>query len=67
MTKRRLTPAQVDVLSDGLRTALGQIEAGDLTASASMRYRIEGALVALDVVRGGEARELIERLSSGTL
>ena len=37
------------------------IEAGDINASAAMRYRVEGALVPLEVLRGAEVPAIIER------
>ena len=47
-----LSPAQVGALASDLRSVLGRIEAGDLVATTPMKYRIEGAVVALEVVQG---------------
>ncbi len=43
-------------LSSELRSMLDKIEAGDLEASTSMRYRIEGAVEMLDVALGRSTR-----------
>jgi hypothetical protein len=49
-----------------LRGVLGEIDAGRLSASAVFRARIEGAVVALDVVLGADAATVLDRLA-GTL
>ncbi len=47
-----LTHAQTGELRDQLAATLAAIEAGDLTATAATRHRIEGALAALSAVIG---------------
>jgi hypothetical protein len=46
-----------------LRGVLGEIDAGRLNASAVFRARIEGAVVALDVVLGADAATVLDRLA----
>jgi hypothetical protein len=46
-----------------LRGVLGEIDAGRLNASAVFRARIEGAVVALDVVLGADATTVLDRLA----
>jgi len=47
-----LTRGEVDTLADHFRSLLSMIEAGELDASTAMRYRLEGAIAALDVALG---------------
>jgi hypothetical protein len=49
---RPLTRAEVADLADRLRALLGQIDAGNLDATRAMRYRLEGAIAALDAALG---------------
>ena len=51
-----LTRKQITALAAELRTMLDKIEAGDLDATISMRHRIQGAVIALDVVLGRSSR-----------
>jgi hypothetical protein len=46
-----------------LRGVLGKINAGRLNASAVFRARIEGAVVALEVVLGADAATVLDRLA----
>jgi len=39
-------------MADSIATIIAQIESGELTATTSVRYRLEGALVALRAVLG---------------
>jgi len=61
---RPLSESQVEALADDLRAMLAKVDSGDLDASAAMRYRIEGAIAALDVVQG-RSRGLAAQLSEG--
>ena len=47
-----MTPDDITELADRLEHLLGLIDRGELTATATMRYRIEGAITALRVVQG---------------
>lgn len=49
-------------LADQLRRLLDAISAGDLAASAATQHRIEGAVVALDILAGKDPHELVSRL-----
>lgn len=49
---RPLSRAQTTALAEQLRRALVAIDAGELTASTATRYRLEGAVSALDAVLG---------------
>lgn len=57
-----LTRAEIDSLRAQLGALLDQIKSGELAASTPMVYRIEGALVALDVALGRSESELLENL-----
>jgi transcription elongation GreA/GreB family factor len=57
-----LTRKQITALAAELRTMLDKIEAGDLEATTSMRYRIEGAITALEVVLGKTSMDVFEEL-----
>ncbi len=52
---RALTRAEVASLAESVEALLNAVNRGELTASAAMRHRIEGALAALAVVQGGRA------------
>ena len=60
---RRLTTANVDALADDLRGLLAKIDADDLAATSATRYRIEGAIAALDVVAGRSTEEILRNLT----
>jgi len=47
-TPRPLTRAELADLAERLRELLVQVEEGTLAASTAMRYRLEGAVAALD-------------------
>ncbi len=51
-----------DGLTESLRRLLAAIEAGDLVASTATRYRIEGAVVALEALAGADPETIFERL-----
>ncbi|MCA1706007.1 MAG: hypothetical protein LC808_23215 [Actinobacteria bacterium] len=52
-------PAEVGSI---LRRMLEAIDAGELEATVTDRTRIEGAIVACEVLAGGDLSELVERL-----
>lgn len=54
-----------DVVSvcDSLRGVLGEIDAGRMDASTVFRARIEGAVVALEVVLGADVATVLDRLA----
>jgi hypothetical protein len=54
-----------DVVStcDSLRAVLAEIDAGRMDASVVLRARIEGAVVALDVVLGADVATVLDRLA----
>jgi len=51
-TSRPLTPPELSDLADRLRTMLAAVESGGLDATTAMRYRLEGALSALEMALG---------------
>ena len=51
----------VKALAETLEAVLASIDAGELTASASTRLRLEGAIVALEAVLG-DPSTLLDRL-----
>jgi len=57
-----MTGQQLADLADSLRALLARIDAGDLDSSAATRYRLEGAVVALDVVTGKASSEILGNL-----
>lgn len=59
MTKQTETAEDLSRLLVGL---LDAIESGEIAASTATRYRIEGAVVALDVLGGGDAASVLARL-----
>ena len=63
---RPLTKLELASLADQLRTLLGKIEGGTMEASTATRYRIEGAVAALDVALG-VASPLLADLTSRDL
>ncbi|WP_298207453.1 hypothetical protein [Ferrimicrobium sp.] len=54
--------SEVEKLAESVGAVLGAIESGELTSTPSMRYRLEGALVALHAVLG-DAADALEILS----
>jgi hypothetical protein len=44
-------------VADGLRALLADLEAGELSCSAAMRHRIEGAVLALEVIAAGPSND----------
>lgn len=52
-------------LADRLAALLAAIDSGELTASAATRYRLEGAVVALDVLNGEAPADILDRLGDG--
>lgn len=59
MTRPGLRADELSVLLAGV---LAAIDAGELAASAAARYRIEGAVVALDILGGADPAEVLARL-----
>jgi hypothetical protein len=57
---------RVTKLDEQLRAMLSRIDSGHLDASATLRARIEGALVALEIVLGADADTALERLNSSS-
>lgn len=55
----------IEQVAESLRRLLGQVAAGDLVASTPTRYRIEGAVAALDAITGGDPAALLARLTEG--
>lgn len=60
-TDRRCDPAE---LADMLRGLLATVNTGDVAATTTYRHRLEGAVVALELVAGGEVDEIVERLAA---
>lgn len=52
-------------LAARLAALLASIDSGEMTASAATRYRIEGAIVALDVLNGTDTADILDRLGDG--
>lgn len=59
MTDRGAQPDELSALLVGL---LAAIDSGEMSASAATRYRIEGAVAALDVLAGADSRTVLARL-----
>jgi hypothetical protein len=53
----------VVTVCDSLRAVLAEIDAGRMDASTVLRARIEGAVVALDVVLGADVATVLDRLA----
>lgn len=53
----------VVTMCDSLRAVLAEIDAGRMDASTVFRARIEGAVVALDVVLGVDVTAVLDRLA----
>jgi hypothetical protein len=47
-----LSAGELGALADSLRALLTLLDAGDLMVSAATRYRLEGAIAALDTALG---------------
>lgn len=47
----------------GLRIVLAAVDAGEMAASDTTRARLEGAVVALDLLAGHTVAEIVERLA----
>jgi hypothetical protein len=56
--------AAAEQLAALLRRVLDEIDTGQMDASAVFRARIEGAVVALDVVLGADAATVLDRLAA---
>ena len=48
-----MNQAELTAVADTLRRLLGAVEAGELTASAAMTYRLQGALIVIEALIGG--------------
>lgn len=57
-----MTRAETEALAASLAALLAKIDAGELTATPSLRYRLEGALVALRAVLGDASDALRDLL-----
>jgi hypothetical protein len=60
---RQLTRAEVAELAGRLHCLLAMIDTGRVTASSGMRYRLQGAVVALEAVLG-RSSPLLEAFDS---
>jgi hypothetical protein len=63
VSEELVTVLRAEQLAAMLRGVLGEIESGRMDASTVFRARIEGAVVALDVVLGTDAATVLERLA----
>ncbi len=52
MAEHPLTRGEIAELADRLRGLIAMVDNGEMTASTAMRYRLEGAVVALEVAVG---------------
>ncbi len=50
MPERPLTRREIGELADRLRGLIAMVDNGDMSASAAMKYRLEGAVAVLDAV-----------------
>jgi hypothetical protein len=62
---KRLTVTEVDALAEVVRATLARADSGELAATAPTTYRLQGALVALDAVRGVGTAEILQDLLGG--
>ncbi len=62
MKRSRVAPADLGEL---LADLLARVDAGELEVSTTARARIEGALVACEVLAGGSAESVVDRLTAG--
>ncbi len=60
--ENRMRRAEIEQLAEGIAALLSKIEGGEMVATPAMRYRLEGALVALRAVLG-DASDALEILS----
>lgn len=63
MSGPRVPAVDPVALAAQLRVVLGEIDAGRMVATMSTRARIEGAIVALDVVAGADPATIVNRLT----
>ena len=61
--ERPLSRRELAELADRLRGLLDMIEAGEMSATTAMTYRLEGAVVAVDAVLGRDA-SLLDSLNN---
>ena len=52
MARRVLTRQEMDDVADQLRNIVAAVDSGDLTAPRDLVVRLEGAILALDELRG---------------
>jgi hypothetical protein len=52
MAARPLTRGEISELADRLRGLIAMVDNGEMSASTAMRYRLQGAVVALEAVLG---------------
>jgi len=50
--ERPLTLREIGELADRLRGLIAMVDNGEMSASAAMKYRLEGAVAVLDAVLG---------------
>lgn len=58
----RTRPA-VQALAASIRSTLALIDAGSLSASTATTYRLQGAVVAVDSVLGGDQKDVLSSLT----
>lgn len=64
MSRRpEMKPELLTEIADQLRSLLDAINADELKASAATRYRIEGAIAALDAASGVDPAAIVESLT----
>ncbi|MDN5854539.1 MAG: hypothetical protein L0K86_17155 [Actinomycetia bacterium] len=64
MAAEVLDAGRAGLLRELLAALLAEIDAGRLDATATGRARIEGAIVALDVLSGAEPADIVDRLTA---
>lgn len=52
-------------LADRLAALLAVLESGGIASSAATRYRLEGAIVALEIVNGASVESVVAVLADG--
>ncbi len=60
---KQISIRDVVTVCDSLCAVLAEIDAGRMDASTVLRARIEGAVVALDVVLGADVATVLDRLA----